>query len=55
MRPPEFTGGKLVPILSRRLRNRASMRPPEFTGGKKGVAGVGFHIESLEPQDICSD
>ena len=35
MRPPEFTGGKKLPVVSSRgWEEGASMRPPEFTGGK---------------------
>ena len=33
MRPPEFTGGKLLATVGLPSVIQASMRPPEFTGG----------------------
>ena len=56
MRPPEFTGGNLVPVPApRSWYTHASMRPPEFTGGNNQVGGsiFGFvHHASMRPPEF---
>ena len=41
MRPPEFTGGKLIGVHHLAASQEASMRPPEFTGGKVSLSHRG--------------